>query len=314
MAAADPPPQWRVGPNFQRQLREPIGITLSGSPLRDALYGLGRRQGVAVLLDRRIDPGRRVELRLDDVPLDDVFRQIAARHGLGYSPVDSVAYFGPPEVAVRLPALCAKRRDEARRLATAAVWLKSKPLRWGDFAVPRELLSGLAEENGLRLSGLEQVPHDLWAAADLPPLALVDRMTLVAVQFDLTLEFLPAGDGASLVRIPADMPLPRSGSGEPRPPSSTPVGKAQKGQPQQRYTVSRAKGPLEVLLKQLADRLGLELRIDRDAMARAGIALQQPVEFSVREATMDELLETLLQPAGCTFRRRGNVLEVMPAK
>lgn len=311
---SEPPPQWLAGPALQRQLLEPIGLTLSGSPLRQALDGLGRRQRVAVLLDRRIDPGQPVELRLDDVPLEDAFRQIAARHHLGYSLLGPVAYFGPPEVATRLPALFALRRDEARRLPTAALWLRLKPLGWRDFALPRELLAGLAEENGLRLTGLEQVPHDLWAAADLPPLALVDRLGLIAAQFDLTPAFSPAGDGLSLVRIPADMRLPPSTPEVRRPQAVSPGGKASKRRPEERYTVPRAKGPLEVLLRQLADRFGLELKIDREGLSRAGISLQQPVEFSVREATLDELLEAVLRPAGCAFRRRGDVLEVGPAR
>src|SRR5690606_2736806 len=38
----------------------------------------------------------------------------------------------------------------------------------------------------MQLNGAEQVPHDLWAAADLPPLTWVERMTVVLHQFDLT--------------------------------------------------------------------------------------------------------------------------------
>ena len=74
--------------------------------------------------------------------------------------------------------------------------LQPKPLAWPDFATPRDILTDLARQNGLTLEGLDRVPHDLWAAADLPPLSLVERLTLVANQFDLT--FALSADGRTV--------------------------------------------------------------------------------------------------------------------
>jgi hypothetical protein len=60
--------------------------------------------------------------------------------------------------------------------------------------------------------------------------------------------------------------------------------------------------------------LQLEVKMDPAAMAKAGISLEQPVTFSVTDATVDELFEQLLRPVGCTFRRQGQVIEILPAK
>ena len=68
------------------------------------------------------------------------------------------------------------------------------------------------------------------------------------------------------------------------------------------------------MLEQLAASVGLQLKIDREALGEAGISLQQPVSFSAQEATLEELFEAVLAPAGCTFRRQGNVLEIRPAE
>jgi hypothetical protein len=38
------------------------------------------------------------------------------------------------------------------------------------------------------------------------------------------------------------------------------------------------------------------------------------VSFSVRDATVDELFEAVLSPAGCTFRREGKTILVVPAQ
>jgi len=80
-----------------------------------------------------------------------------------------------------------------------------------------------------------------------------------------------------------------------------------------RFTVQNAKGPLDRLLDELGRKLGVEVKIDREALARAGISPQQTVAFSVKDATQDELFKAVLRPAGCTFRREGNVIVVLPA-
>ena len=67
---------------------------------------------------------------------------------------------------------------------------------------PRELLTHLVEQAGVDLLGGQQVPHDLWAAADLPALTWVDRVTLIVNQFDLTFEVVPGGRSVRLIPVP----------------------------------------------------------------------------------------------------------------
>jgi len=81
-----------------------------------------------------------------------------------------------------------------------------------------------------------------------------------------------------------------------------------------RYTVNNARGPLDHVLAELAERLQVKVKINEEALRRAGISPSQPVSFSVKEAKIDELFRAVLTPAGCTFRRTGNVIEVMPAR
>ena len=228
--------------------------------------------------------------------------------------------------------------------------------RSDDFATPRELLSRLAESAGIRLEGTEQVPHYLWSAADLPALPLVDRLTLIAVQFDLTFRIAADGRSMELVPVPDRVALVRRYPGGrdhevlaqrwsqlapesqikvvggeivvrglveyhellgasqqatarrlPKPPSTA-------KRREVRFTVQNAKGPLDRLVAELAEKLQVEVRIDRDALERAGISPSQTVSFGVKDATVDELFEAVLSPAGCTFRREGKTIVVVPAK
>ena len=204
--------RWATGATLQRQLGCPVDIVWAENPLRQALRRLSESQGVAVLLDRRVDPDQKLSMQLADVPLRTALQTIARDRGLGVAQLGGVVYFGPPSVAARLRTLAALREEEGRRLPAAAAekFQHLCPMAWDDLATPRDLFAGLAAQNGLALAGLEQVPHDLWAAADLPALSLLDRLTLIAIQFDLTLELSADGRRVRLVPVPERVAVVRN--------------------------------------------------------------------------------------------------------
>jgi hypothetical protein len=70
--------------------------------------------------------------------------------------------------------------------------------------------------------------------------------------------------------------------------------------------------PVSKLLNELAARLDWNLQIDRQAIAVAGLSLDTLVTVSVKDASEDELLHAILDPAGLAFRKRGNLIEVKP--
>lgn len=358
LMAAESSTTWLTGSALEARLAEPVGVDWAGRALREALTGLARAKQVAVFLDRRVDPNQEIDVSLKDIPLGDAFRQVAESRGLGVSRFGPVVYVGPVRYTSRLRTLAALRLEEVRKLP-AEVGLKfarAQRLEWDDFAEPCTLLKRLARENGFELAGLEQVPHDLWAAADLPPLPLTDRLTLLAGQFDLTFQINAEGKQVRLVPVPEKVSLVRSylagrqaeqrmekwallvpeGRVErvgnrivveglvedherivaaSRPGSRTAPKPASGESPaNKRFTVREANGPLGGLLEELARRLNLELRIDRPALDQAGISLHQNITFGVEDATLDQLLDAVLKPAGCTFRREGTVVEIKPAQ
>jgi hypothetical protein len=351
-----PGADWLSGPALRKRLLEPVSVSWSGSPLRQSLRGLSRAQQVAVLLDRRVDPGRPIEFQLADEPLVEALEILAQREGLDVTLLDGVVYIGPSEATSKLRTLSALRTEEARGLPPP--WpqklLGRKPLAWDDFATPRELLNALAAEAGVALRGQDRVPHDLWAAAEGPPMTWVDRMTLVAAQFDLTFELSPAERNAALVPIPEDLGIVRSYPGGSRPeevarqyarlvpdaqvrvaagkvwvkglledheaiaaprtpgdPHRTPPAPDPGRRRIDRMSVRDA--PVGHVLEQLADQLGLELRIDRAALERAGVSLDERVTVHVENVSIDELFQEVIRTTALRFVRRGNVVEIGPA-
>ncbi|MDY0166083.1 MAG: hypothetical protein RBS80_06040 [Thermoguttaceae bacterium] len=158
-------------------------------------------------------------MTLHQVPLGQAFRDIAERGKMGVTQLGPLFYFGPEPAAAKLRTLAAMTREQlqglprdvALRLARARAW------RWDDLATPRDLLGLLAKEGQFELEGLERIPHDLWAAADLPSLSLLDRLTLITIQFNLT--FLASSDGATiqLAPLPSEIGIVRRYPGAPHP-------------------------------------------------------------------------------------------------
>ena len=61
-----------------------------------------RDREIAILLDRRIDPGLKLTLQLKNVRLRELLGVIATEADAAVSFLDNVVYIGPPETAARL--------------------------------------------------------------------------------------------------------------------------------------------------------------------------------------------------------------------
>jgi hypothetical protein len=344
---------WLSGESFQDALTKKVGIAWSNIPLRRALESLSNSQRVAVILDRRVDPDQKVELAFDDVPLHEALQRIASRLGIGVTAVGPVAYFGPKSAAERLRTVAALRNEDVRRLSPAVrtVWTQAKQWKWEKLAAPRDLVTKLADENGLKITGLEQIPADLWGAADLPPLSLADRLTLVVAQFDLTFAIGADGVNVRLVPIQGKPVIERSYSVagvaqdvaaqlrqnkllsdaeidvvkgklvvRGRQEDQDTVRDLLAGKTARRSNVSEGKKvytlrvelPIGKLLEALGSQMGIEIAVDKPTIQAAGISLETKVRVDVKEVSADELLKAVLDPAGLTFVRHENVVEVKP--
>jgi hypothetical protein len=301
-----------------------------GTSLRTAIEELSQTQQVAVLIDRRIDPGQKLQLTLKNTPMESVLQTVAEHCHAGISPLGAIVYFGPSESAARLRSVAAALEKATRRLPMSAQHklFQSKPFAWNDLATPRDLLTQLSRQGGIEIIGLDRIPHDLWAAADWPPAPLIHRLTLVAVQYDLTFHLAADGSQWELVPIPDDLPVAAN------PSETSSKGKASSiSSNTSSSNMSRSKSstaaniellqirrmtvqdePLGPVLRQLAERLNLELHIDETAIQSAGISLDRRVSMQVENATVDMLFRELLRSTGLTFSRHQSVVEIVPAE
>jgi hypothetical protein len=85
-------------------------------------------------------------------------------------------------------------------------------------------------------------------------------------------------------------------------------------QTRQVFTLRVAEQPVGSLIRQLAERLDLDVHWDEQALAAAGVSLERRVSFAVENVDQDGLFDAALRPAGLTYRRDGRRLEIVPAK
>lgn len=345
LCAAEPV-NWRTDRELEQQLETPLKVSWERTPLARAIEGVAASQRVAIVRDRRIDPTQEITLAINSEPLRAGLTKIAAHCQAGYTQVGSVAYLGPPHVAARIASLAALRADEARQLPPEAreKLLLLRTWQWSAAAEPRSLLADLAAEAGVLIVNPQLIPHDLWPAADLPLLRWVDRLTLLAAQFDLTFTIQDQGRRIELANMPDQVLVARNYAGGrnarglvhrwqrelPRAKfevdgeeirvlasmedheqlerrlQGAPARKSTVTRGPQVYTLTVEKTALDRLIdEKLAPGLGLEFSWDRAATTAAGIASNQLVSLQVKDATLDELLAAVFQNTGLQARRQG---------
>jgi len=344
---------WATGPRLEEKLAAPLGVSWQGTPLARALDGLSQTQSVAIVRDRRVDPDQSLRLAIDNVPLSVALEKLAASLNLGYSQLGPVAYLGPARTAQQLRTLAALRTEEARKFAPDVTQrlLDAKSWAWDDLTEPRALLEALAAEAGVEVRGADQVPHDLWPAADLPPMTWVERLTLLAAEFDLTFTFSEDGKAIEFVPLPADARLARTYPGgraasslAKRWASEAPgaeirvegetihvlarvedhqrISTKRRGAPARKtstpgkevYQLAVQNAALDKVVAQLAGRLDLNFSWDRAATEQAGIASDQLVTFKVEQADLDALLTAVFANTGLEHRRKGRSVVIRAAE
>jgi hypothetical protein len=307
-----PATQRRVGKPPVGSVSTTATIHWQDVPLRDAIGRLEKLFDEAIFLDRHIDSGVRVSLDIEATSTREVLTAIAAEHGWGVSQLGRVVYVGPPATAGALRAVAQARSDEAAQLAgrqRTALGLK-RQLSWARLAEPRELVASLVEKSGWRVARDERIPHDLWAAGELPGLTMVEQLTVLLVGFDMTFELKP--NDAVIEIVPLDVSKVAA-RGEDIP-VRTPRQRAapRSTETKQVYTLRVAEKPVGAVVRELAQRLNWQVEFDEAAIRAAGRSLDQRVSFKVENVDQEELLRALLWPAGLDFRRDGERIRIVP--
>ncbi|TWT48491.1 hypothetical protein Pla111_02600 [Botrimarina hoheduenensis] len=279
-----------------------IDVVWRDVPLSQAAHRLAQVVEVTAFIDRRLDPHARVTLRANGVSARDAFLQLAQQVEAVIVDRAELVYLGPSEGAATLVA--APPLGSAPR-ATQRLLKRKKKIVWNRLAMPREIIEQALAEERITIENANLVPHDLWDAGTLPTAPVADQLSVLLTGFGLTWHADPQRTGVVVLELSNATAQPIAPRLTPRetPPAGVPSAVAVE---QQRYTLRVQEQPLEAVLGQIAERSGMELRITPGA---APIAAQR-TSFSVREASLDELLEAAAASAGLVVRRIESIIEV----
>lgn len=208
-------PTLLTGRAFERALNGDISLAWQDQRLRDGLRKLTRNREIAILLDRRIDPDVKLTLQLKNVTLRDLLGVIASEADAELSVLENVVYIGPPETARRLrtvveiisTGLPGAGDPQAGR---SFELLKRRTLTWQDLDDPAAMLQRVGDSYGLGIMATRPVPHDLWAAGQIPDVSATVALLVVLSQFDLSFEWTDDWSGIRVVPLPESPRIERT--------------------------------------------------------------------------------------------------------
>lgn len=189
------------------RLNRPLSATWQGQELAAVLERIAATQHVEIWLDRRVDPQQTVDLKIQNLPLDGVLNKLTEARSLGWAELDNFIYVGPIDSARELPSLLAIARNSLAKISSKdrTPWLEKSAVVWPRLSEPRQMLKEWLTAAGIELDNADSIPHDLWNAKQMPPLALIDRVVLLLVGFDQTCQI--SADGKSCRIVPIKRPV-----------------------------------------------------------------------------------------------------------
>lgn len=193
---------------IQALWKKQLSLQFADLSLRDALDSLAKSQNVDIMLDRRVDPNRLVEVKIDRASLRETFEKLALSLGLDFCPIGSVAYLGPRGSAQQLLQTLSQHRHYLSQFPQqiAKTYLESGSWSCSRLDTPQMVLSKLANRQNVRWSNLDRLPHDLLPNCQFKEVTLCETVALLLIGFEHT--FSISEDGTTWTLVPfADLPF-----------------------------------------------------------------------------------------------------------
>jgi hypothetical protein len=191
-----------TGRAFRRVLQQSITGRITNRSLRDTMQQLGSDRGIAIVIDRRIDPNQLLSVRLENLSLADSLAAVADEVNARVSVLDNVVVVGPTKSMKNLATLVQLREKEAKKFRTTRKLRESRTISWPMLTEPKTVVSDIVAGSQIQFKQLDTIPHDLWAAATLPETDGVQALSILLIQFGSTFRFTQSGKSIELVPEP----------------------------------------------------------------------------------------------------------------
>lgn len=332
-----------TGKKLKRELARAGTIYWSASPLREAFSSITTTRRVPVWIDRRCDPKQAVTLTSQAALDDCLWEVVESNERIDVAWSQDLVYVGPPHAANRWATVNELHRNMLKSLPHRQrdIWQQRKAWKWERLTNPQDLLLELERELGHSIDGRQRVLHDLWPAAEFPPLPLFVRLELLLSGYDCTFTFdaqrkpvirkMPPAPRmtrtvsnvqehqAALRKLLDSNPQAKLSDDGSRLTGSWRVHEAfrraitpRSNPPKQaswddvQFTLRAKDQPLEQFLTQLSQQLQLKCEFSTAAKSKAA----QMISFEVEKVDLQGLLTAILSPAGLKFKLQNETVHV----
>ncbi len=206
---------FKTGKKFRSAMKLPLTGNWKNAELRNILNRLSEEREIAVILDCRVNPNQKINIKITNLPLHRSFQTIASIAQINSSTTcDSVSigdavFVGERTSVTKLRTLIALRTNE---LADASSTLISKSrhrklsqrnkIQWEDLTSPKEIISLIAKRYKLQVTGIDQIKHDLWAGGTFPNANAAEAFSMILIQCNRTFIWKNRGEEIEIVDIP----------------------------------------------------------------------------------------------------------------
>ena len=202
--SSDQEPKLLRGEQFQREALLPmVASGVEPVPVRSFFRELSSARRVAILLDRRIDPSRKISTNVSAETLEAGLQVIAVRCDADLSRVADTFVIGPADSVRFLRTRINMLREDMKKspvsLERQVELLREAPISWEDLTSPRELAERIAKKYKITIKNPDEIPHDLWAGGAIANADFLEAVQVVLFQYDesfkwvdeSTIEILP---------------------------------------------------------------------------------------------------------------------------
>jgi hypothetical protein len=200
------PEQYLHGSEFTRELDKPLSVSREKAELRPLLERLSGERRIAIVLDRRIDPGLTIDAQLPPATVHASIDEIARRAGAIARVVGNTLMIGPDPNLGQLRTICVLRGLELdefgdtlgpRRFQLA----QTHTAAWDDLERPADLVQRIADRAELSVTGIELVPHDLWGHGVLVGMTAAETISWILSQYHLMFRWTDPGHGIEILPL-----------------------------------------------------------------------------------------------------------------
>lgn len=183
---------WLSGRKLDLQARQAaVSIDWQHAPLRQRLREFAANQQISIFLDRRIDGSQEIQFSAVNVSFEQLLWRLCDRIDAGMCRVENTYYIGPKDSAAALPEILKGLKKSVSSSTNSRLkrrWQSSSELSLPRRSEPGQKLEEIFKVLSCETTGLEQVPHDLWAETQIADSSATLRVALLLTGFDKTVK------------------------------------------------------------------------------------------------------------------------------